>query len=309
MAHVGGVLEGFVTISFVIAIGFLLAHTGVLDLPAQRVLADVAFLVGSPALLLTVLAEADVRALLSEPLLATIAGVAVPVAIYSAVAITRWHRPLGPLVIGNLCSAYVNAGNLGLPIAAYVLGDVALVAPTLLLQMLVLQPVALTLLDHDRRGGRLRLLGIAKSPLTNPMTIGSLIGVTLSLTGTTLPRVLGGPIALVGGLAIPAMLLGYGVALRLGPRFGGGAPAEVALTSVLKSFVQPLVAYAVARYGLGITGHALLAVTVTSALPTAQNIFTHATRYGRAEALARDTILVTTLTCAPVILVIAAILG
>jgi predicted permease len=69
------------------------------------------------------------------------------------------------------------------------------------------------------------------------------------------------------------------------------------------------VAYAVARYGLGITGHALLAVTVTSALPTAQNIFTHATRYGRAEPLARDTILVTTLTCAPVIVVIAAVLG
>ena len=309
MAHVGGVLEGFVTISFVIAMGFLLAHTGVLDLPAQRVLADVSFLVGSPALLLTVLAEADVRALMSEQLLATIAGVVVPVAIYSTVAITRWHRPLGQLVIGNLSSAYVNAGNLGLPIAAYVLGDAALVAPTLLLQMLVLQPLALTLLDHDRRGGRLHVWSIAKSPLTNPMTIGSLIGVALSLTGATLPRFIGDPIELVAGLAVPAMLLGYGVALRLGPRFGGGAPAEVALTSVLKSFVQPLVAYAVARYGLGITGHALLAVTVTSALPTAQNIFTHATRYGRAEALARDTILVTTLTCAPVIVVIAAVLG
>ena len=30
-----------------------------------------------------------------------------------------------------LCSTYVNAGNLGIPIAAYVLGNAALVAPTL----------------------------------------------------------------------------------------------------------------------------------------------------------------------------------
>jgi hypothetical protein len=35
-------------------------------------------------------------------------------------------------VIGTFSSAYVNAGNLGLPIAAYVLGDASLVAPMLL---------------------------------------------------------------------------------------------------------------------------------------------------------------------------------
>ena len=50
-------------------------------------------------------------------------------------------------MIGTLCSAYVNAGNLGLPIAAYVLGDAALIAPMLLMQLLVLQPVALAVLD------------------------------------------------------------------------------------------------------------------------------------------------------------------
>lgn len=52
-------------------------------------------------------------------------------------------------VIGTLCSMYVNAGNLGLPIATYVLGDAALVAPVLLLQLLLLQPVAMAVLDHS----------------------------------------------------------------------------------------------------------------------------------------------------------------
>ena len=63
-------------------------------------------------------------------------------------------RDLGDTVIGTPARAYVNAGNLGLPIAAYVLGDVALVAPTLLLQMLVLQPIALAVLDHATSTGR-----------------------------------------------------------------------------------------------------------------------------------------------------------
>jgi malonate transporter and related proteins len=48
---------------------------------------------------------------------------------------------------------------------------------------------------------------------------------------------------------------------------------------------------------------------VTSALPTAQNIFVHATRYDRATVLARDTILVTTVGAIPVIVLVATLLG
>ena len=43
-----------------------------------------------------------------------------------------WRRTAGDTVIGTFASAYVNAGNLGLPIAAYVLGDASLIAPMLL---------------------------------------------------------------------------------------------------------------------------------------------------------------------------------
>ena len=69
----------------------------------------------------------------------------------------------------------------------------------------------------------------------------------------------------------------------------------------LKLGVRPLVAYAVAHLALGLSGHALLAVVVCSSLPTAQNIFVHATRYDRSPTLARDTILVTTIGAVPLI--------
>ncbi|MBK6888177.1 MAG: AEC family transporter [Tetrasphaera sp.] len=304
-----GVLDGFATISVVIAVGVLLGHLGVLDLDAQRLLQHVAFHVGSPALLLTVMAGADVHGMVSRNLVATAIAVVVPVAIYVSVARLVWRRPLGETVIGSLASAYVNAGNLGIPIATYVLGNAALVAPTLMMQLLLLQPLALLLLDADSAGGRVTWGQALRRPFANPLTVATLLGVVLSLTGTTLPAVVDAPLRMIGGLAVPAMLLGYGVALRLGPRFGGGAPVEVALTSVLKSVVQPAVAYAAARFALGMSGPALLAVTVTSALPTAQNIFTHATRYRRAEAVARDTILVTTISCLPITILVAALLG
>ena len=213
-------------------------------------------------------------------------------------------------MIGALSASYVNAGNLGLPVAAYVLGDAALVAPTLLLQLLVLQPLALAVLDADVRGTRPSVSEVLLRPFTNPLTIGTLVGLLLSITGWRLPPLVADPVELIGAMAVPGMLLAYGISLRLGPGFGGDVPpGELALTSALKLVVQPLVAYAVAHQALGLSGHALLAVVVCASLPTAQNIFVHATRYDRSSTLARDTILVTTTGAVPVIMLVVWALG
>jgi malonate transporter len=304
---VGGVLEGFFTIGAVIALGALLAHRGILDLDSQVLLSRLSFFVASPALMITVLADADLGEVFSQTLAASVAGVVASGGLYVLAARLAWRRDLAHTVIGTLSSMYVNAGNLGLPIAAYVLGDATLVAPILLLQMLVLQPVALAVLDHATSSSPIRLRGVLLGPLRNPLTVGSLVGVALSLGGITLPSAISDPLGLVGGMAVPAMLLAYGVSLRLGPRPGYGTSLrEIGYITTLKLVVQPASAYAVGRYVLDLDEPALLAVTVLAALPTAQNIFVHATRYSRAVVVARDSIFLTTMLSVPVLLVIAA---
>ena len=54
-------------------------------------------------------------------------------------------------MVAALSASYVNAVNLGLPIAVFVLGDGAIVAPALLFQLVVLAPVAVGVLDARRR--------------------------------------------------------------------------------------------------------------------------------------------------------------
>jgi len=54
---------------------------------------------------------------------------------------------------------------------------------------------------------------------------------------------------------------------------------------------------------------ALLAVTVTSALPTAQNVFVYASSYDRGTPVARDVVLLTTVLSVPVLLVVALMIG
>lgn len=305
----GGVLSGFATIGAVIALGAFLAQVRVLDLNAQTLLSRLAFFVASPALLLIVLSEADVSQVLSRNLTATSVGVVVTVTTYVVCARWVFSRDLADTVIGLLSAAYVNAGNLGLPIAAYVLGDVALVAPTLLMQMLVFQPLALAVLDTAVAPERLSPWRLLARPLKTPLTVASMIGLALSVTGLTIPQPIHDPLELVGGMAVPAMLLAYGVSLRLGPKPGADAtPTELALITALKLVVQPVVAWAVAGFILGLEGDALLAVTVLSALPTAQNIFVHATRYDRGVVLARDSIFLTTVLSVPAMFVIVALL-
>jgi malonate transporter and related proteins len=313
---VSGVLAGFATIGLIIGLGFLLAHLKVLDATAQQVLTRTAFYVASPALMVTVLGGTDVHRLLSANLLASLGSVVVAATIAVLIVRLVWKRSGSETVIATFCAAYVNAGNLGLPLAAYALGDAALIAPMLLAQLLVLQPGGLAVLDglsHTPSPGTSRgrrILLRVSAPLRNPLAVGSLIGLLLALTGTELPLPIKAPLTLVGGMAVPAMLLAYGISLRLGPGLGAGEPAgQVGTLVALKLVVQPVVAYLLGAYAVGLEGHDLLAVTVIAALPTAQNVFTFAMRYDRGVILARDTIFVATLLSVPAIVLITWLLS
>ncbi|HET9303121.1 MAG TPA: AEC family transporter [Propionibacteriaceae bacterium] len=311
-----GALAGFAIIGIIIGLGFFLAQVKILDATAQGVLTRVAFYVATPALMVTVLGETDVNRLLSANLIASLGSVVVAATIAVLLARLLWKREAGDTVIAAFCAAYVNAGNLGLPIAAYALGDAALIAPMWLAQLVILQPSGLAVLDgitHVPSPGisRRRLLLIRLSrPFRNPLAVGSLIGLALALTGIKLPVAINAPLTLVGGMAVPSMLLAYGISLRLGPRPGAGEPPiQIATLALLKLIVQPIAAYLIGAYALGLVGQDLLAVTVIAALPTAQNIFTIAMRYDRGVILARDTIFLATLLSVPVILAITWLLA
>ncbi len=239
----GAVLEGFATIGAVIAVGALLAQLRIVDLAAAEVLSRLAFFVASPALILSLMARTDVSHVLSRQLAATVLGVVVPLAVYVFCARKVWQRGLGHTVVGGFSSAYVNAGNLGLPVAAYVLGNATYVVPTLLLQLCVLTPIGVSLLDHDANRNRSRAALLL--PVATPLTVAMLLGLLLSLTGTALPGPVASPVELIGAMAVPSMLVAYGISLRLGGGFGaGGARSEIVVTSALKLIVQPAVATA-----------------------------------------------------------------
>jgi malonate transporter and related proteins len=308
---VSGVLGGFAALAAVIAVGWIVGRSGILGHQAPGILSRLSFFVATPALLFLTLGGADTHAVLSFALVGT-AGSAVLVALLYA-GLARWWWRLKPaeLATGALSSSYVNAGNLGIPVSVYILGDASYVAPVLLFQVLVMAPVGLAVLAGSRaNGAATSRWSLVLQPLRTPVVIGCALGLLLAASGWDPPALLLEPVELIAALAVPAALLAYGMSLHGAPRPATGALAgQVWLAVALKNVVMPGIAYALGRWGAGLDGVALLAVTVTSALPTAQNVFVYAASYDRGTLLARDVILLSTLVSVPVLVGIALVLG
>jgi malonate transporter and related proteins len=290
------VLQGFAVIAVVITAGFLVAKARIVPEQTQEVLGKLAFYVFTPSLLLTVLARADWAVLFSQllPVLFTSSVIMLAVAVVVWGVILR--RGVETTIFAALGAGYVNANNIGLPVAAYILGDPALAAPIVLFQVVLISPIVLAILDVSsgkKTGSRFTPF---LRPLKNPMIIASVLGAFLSWQDIELPPIVLEPFALLGQAAIPVLLV------LLGWSMAGNNPLahslhrkDVISITVLKLAVMPVIAWALGVYWLGLEGKALFTVVVLAALPTAQNVFTYAVRYGTNVSMARDAVMVTTL--------------
>lgn len=312
----GGILTGFAIIAVVIAAGYVAGQLRIGGPGAQEALNRIAFFVAAPALLFTVVARADLRELFHAPLLVQAAA-----AVLAAGAFLVVHRLLLPArrrlagpeaAVGAASAGYVNANNIGLPVAVYVLDDPTAVVPVILLQLLVLAPALLLVLDAlttDRAAG---LRGTARfvlaQPVRNPIILASLAGAVVAGGGWTVPGLVMAPLEILGGAAIPMILMAFGMSLHGSrPLRRGSDRAAAATASLVKAVVMPVTAYVLARYAFGLDEAQVRTAVVLAALPTAQNMFNYASRFRRGEVLARDTILVTTV-ASPVVLLAAALL-
>ncbi|MDO4900861.1 AEC family transporter [Actinomyces sp.] len=339
------VVGGLAVFAVVIAVGWALVRARAVPVGSDAVLTRVCFFAATPALLITTLADADLAAMTSP-------GTAVAVAVELVGIGTAWclqrlvlRRPTAESMIGALASGYVNAANLGIPVLVLVLGDATAVAPILLLQLLVLTPIAFTVLDAVTRRGNPSRFATYTLPLRNPLVLAVLAGVIVNLADFDLGGALRGHLAqtldALGRIAVPLMMLALGMSLaasRTRPpstgacrrhdaagaeRPGDAAPRVIDVPPepvhdagstrglrwavTWKLVVLPGLAVVLGLVA-GLRGGALLMPVTTACLPTAQNVFMYASRYGVAMPLARDAVLLTTAGFVPVVLLAAALL-
>lgn len=246
----GEVLGGLGVFGVVIAVGWVLGRTGAVPVGSDRVLTRIAFWAATPALLATTLGRADLGAVASGRTAAVVCTELVAVAGAALLQRLVLRRPAADAVIGALACSYVNAANLGIPVALLVLGDTTPVAAVLLLQLLVITPVSFALLDWvtagpgqggtgaapgavgsggalggtqpgERRSSRPGAWSSRRARLTaparNPLLVGVLSGVLVNVAGVDLEHLGGGHVQavldLLGRTAVPLMMLALGLSL------------------------------------------------------------------------------------------------
>lgn len=304
-----GVLTGFAIIAVVITVGYLVGRFNIAGDNARQVFSRTAFFVTNPALLFTILAGTDVHKIFSTSVLVAASSAFVIAGLFVLASRLFFRRSAAETTIGAISASFVNANNIGIPVAIYVVGDASLVAPVILLQQLVFTPVCLTVLDLVS-GGKPSVRSIVTQPIRNPVIIASVAGAIVSALGWTIPEPVLAPLELLGGSAVPLVLMAFGISLYgMRPFQAGRERVDVVVATILKSAVMPAVAYLIARFVFGATGSELFGAVVMAALPTAQNVFLFASRYERGVTVARDVVLLSSISAVPVLIIAAVLLS
>ncbi|GAA3282611.1 AEC family transporter [Nesterenkonia halobia] len=318
-----GILLGFSVVGVLVLTG-----TGIAGIAPgtagtiQRGVTPLVYWVTTPCLMVVLVSRADVREIVGLYTPAALVIALLTGGVFAGLGLLLGRRPRD-VVAGAMASSYVNAGNIGVPIAVYMVGSTAPVVSVLLAQLLVLAPLYLTLFGllsageapgeptsgRRVRRRRARMRTVAGS-LLNPVTVGVLIGGTISLTGARPPAPIWEPLRMLGEASIPLMLLIFGMALRQERPF---AVREHVLGGILgtacKVVLMPALAWVIGGPLLGLEGQELLGVVIMAALPTAQNVHVFSGQHGMETTVVKDVIVSSSVLALPTVLLLAWLLG
>ena len=307
-------MQGFCVIGIIILIGYIAARFRIGGPTAQMVLNRFSYFVSTPCLMFAILSKEHLSDVFKPSIAVAIACAVITGAIFLTLNAAVFRMGPADATIGVLDSMYMNANNIGLPIATYILGNPAAVTPIVLIQQVLFTPIALTSLDLSSRG-KVSVKAIVTQPLHQPILIGVMIGIVTSAVSDAMgwfvvPSYIYDPINIVGNSAVPLILMAFGMSLRGSKPLGKDTNRAATITAaLLKNAVMPMVAFLIAYFLMGFRGPELYSCVVLAALPTAQNVYNYAARYDAGTTFARDGILLSTLSSPIFIFVIAGLLG
>lgn len=316
------VLAGFAVVWLIIGVGYVMGRFRVLGPEARIVMSRTAFFVASPCLLFITISGSPIGEVIGPQF--GVAASSAFLTVISFLLLARFalrERRRSERLIAAQSAGMVNGANLGFPIAAYVLGDVALAAPVVMFQLALFMPIMVAALDQTtvtesagtsvRPSARRTALRRVGQTVGNPVIVGSLLGLLFSWQRWSFPGPIQEAISVLAGAAIPLLLLSFGLSL-VGSRpleKAAGRRRDVLLASAVKLLVHPGFAYLIAVFVFRLDGVMLLAAVVMASLPTAQNVLVTAVRYRSGEVIARDTVLLTTILGIPTVAVVALLLA
>ena len=189
-----------------------------------------------------------------------------------------WRWP-GPVFSSVYQGAIRFNSYVGLAAAGMLLGDEGLqltaIAVAIMVPLLNLLCIVMFALVADE--SRVQVSQVLKAIATNPLIVGSVVGVLWGYFEVGFHPLLAGVLEPLSNLALPMGLMTVGAGLQLSALRGGAAPFVVA--SALKLVAFPLMAFGLAML-LGLDGTLVQAAVLLATLPTATSAYILARQLG-----------------------------
>lgn len=278
----------------IMAVGYLLRRTPMLDEHAIKNCNQMVFKLFLPALMFRNLVETDFsQAVEPAMLLVCIVGLLLSygVSFFMIPLFCKDPRRRGVLAQGIARS---NTALFGVPVALSIYGEGNYGAVVVMMAFVVpLTNLCSVLVLELSRGGKPQWGHILKSIGTNPIIIVTLLGILLNVSHVAVPDMVLSAVKSLGAVATPLAFVSLGASFS----FQGARKNSKALfaATALRLMVLPAL-FLGAAVLLGVRGQQLCAVLLLSAPPTAVSSFPMAQVMGGDAELA-DQIVVTTSLC------------
>lgn len=121
------------------------------------------------------------------------------------------------------------------------------------------------------------MTSVLLSTLKNPLIVGCLIGIFISVAGIQLPKIITQTLHHIGAMALPMGLLAVGAGLHFKVLKSSGI--ELIVTSIIKLGIMPVIAYALGK-AWGMESLTLSVLLIIATLPTASSAYILAKQLG-----------------------------
>lgn len=277
------------------ALGYILNITHMLDDKTLSVLNKLVFKVFLPALLFYNIYRTNLATAVQGGLIlyASVAVIVMAAAMFVFVPLLeKDNKKRGVIIQGIFRSNFV---LFGIPVATAILGENNVGVTSVLIAIVVpLFNILAVITLEFFRGGKFtakKILIMLKGVFTNPLILSSLVGIVFLWLGIKLPKPLETTVSDVSKLATPISLIVLGGTFRF--RRVSGNIKQLAIMVVGKLVVYPCVVIFTALK-LGFTGAAIVSLLSMTASPTAVSSYTMAEEMESDGELAGQGVVLTT---------------
>lgn len=270
-------LSPVIPVFFLIAAGFTFAHWKKISLVAVT---EIIVYLGTPSLVFGSLAS---KPLYAGDIAILFCGIVVIFAVVGLL-VRLYFLCFGFVSRGfALPSLFMNAGNMGIPLALFAFGQAGFQRATLMFVMITFMQYSLGIYILNGRGNWMEIFRL-------PLIYAAAAGLTVNLGQIKIPELLLQPITMLGQATIPIMLISLGYRLRQVDSLQWGHAAGGALVRIVGGFAAANIATLV----IGAEGVNRQVLLLYGALPAAVINFVLTEKYRQDPGLAASIVVLST---------------